>query len=65
MTLPFERTRAIIQTREFLLNLLDTKKTPRVPKEIRIHARSLLRHYPSNYDMQEACKKLPHIFTIE
>lgn len=65
MTIPSERTRAIIQTREFLISLLDTKQTPKVPKSIRMQARSLLRHYPSHYDMIEASKKLPYIFTIE
>ena len=51
MTVPCERTRAVNQTREFLFELLDPKKTPRVPKAIRQTAGHLLRHYPTNYDM--------------
>lgn len=63
MTLPFERTFSVIQTREFLLSLLDSKATPRVPKPIRLQARSLLRHFPTVYDMKQVAKLSPHIFT--
>jgi hypothetical protein len=51
MTLPYERTRAVVNTHDFLLELLDPKVTPRVPKAIRTQAYHLLRHYPSEYDM--------------
>jgi hypothetical protein len=51
MTLPIERTYAISNAREFLRSLLDPKQTPRVPKKIRSIARSVLKHYPSNFDM--------------
>lgn len=51
MTLPFERKLAIKNTREFLKSLLDPKKTPKVPLELRKQARSLLKHYPSDFDM--------------
>lgn len=49
MTLPEERRKAIIMTREFLRELLDPKKTPRVPKAIRKRAYWCLKHYPDNY----------------
>lgn len=52
MTLPYERTRAVIRTEEFLKDLTDPKKTPRLPKTIRHQAYSLLRHYPNRYDME-------------
>lgn len=55
MTLPHERYRSVNQTREFLYELLDPKKTPRVPKAIRQQARHCLRHYPGAYDMERAC----------
>lgn len=47
MTMPSERTRAVLQTEEFLKDLCDSSKTPRVPAEIRNQARQLLRHYPN------------------
>lgn len=46
MTLPHERTRAVLKTRKFLLALMDPKQTPRVPRELRLKARDLLKHYP-------------------
>jgi hypothetical protein len=53
MTLPYERTNAVLRTRDFLLNLCDPKVTPRIPKSIRGQARSLLKHYPSRFDISE------------
>ena len=52
MTVPVERTNAVIWTREFLLDLIDTKKTPRVPKVVRTRALHMLRHYPTEFDMK-------------
>ena len=51
MTVPVERTNAVIYTEQFLLDLLDPKKTPRIPKAIRERAHGLLRHYPGKYYM--------------
>lgn len=47
MTLPFERANALENTREFLLELMDPAKTPRVPAQQRRRARELLKHYPA------------------
>ena len=57
MTLPYERTRAVVQTEEFLSDLINPKKTPRVPKEIRKQAYFLLRHYPNRMDMEIISKR--------
>jgi len=57
MTLPYERTRAVTQTEEFLYSLLDPKQTPRVPKSIRQEAHRLLRHYPNKIDMDFVCDR--------
>ena len=51
MTLPIERTYAVRNTEQFLLDLCNPKKTPRVPAGIREQARRLLRHYPTKYDL--------------
>lgn len=51
MTLKDERTRALIQTRAFLVELLYPYHTPRVPKSIRERARRLLKHYPGALDL--------------
>ena len=52
MTLPYERTDAVNNTRDFLYLLVDPKKTPRVPKQVREIAGNLLKHYPTEFDME-------------
>lgn len=61
MTMPFERYRAIEQTREFLRSLLDPKQTPKVPAQIRRQAASCLRHYPWSLYVEELAEKAPEI----
>ena len=65
MTLPDERYRAIQQTKKFLIDLCSSQRTPRVPKAIRQQANSLLRHYPSDWDMQRASEGAPDVFQKE
>lgn len=62
MTLPFERALSLENTRRFLLDLMDPKKTPRVPSEIRTRARWCLKHFPDFFDMEQAKKKCPDVF---
>lgn len=62
MTIPFERTRALIEARELLKRLQDPKETPRVPRWLREQATVLLRHYPSYADVEMAHKALPHLY---
>ena len=62
MTIPFDRTRALIETKQFLQELQDPKLTPRVPAAVREIARKLLRHYPSYYDVELAHQALPMIY---
>ena len=52
MTLPIERTNAVLRTEKFLIDLCDPKKYPRVPRAVREEAQRLLRHYPSQYNMK-------------
>jgi len=63
MTLPDERYRSVVQTRRFLLDLCNREHTPRVPRLVRETARSMLRHYPSDWDMQQAARMAPDVFT--
>lgn len=60
MTIPAERTRSVQYARELLRDLLDPKKTPRVPKEIRLRASRVLRHYPGDYDLTCAAAEVPN-----
>lgn len=62
MTMNYERRNAVNRTQEFLRDLLNPKKTPRVPKAIREEAYRCLRHYPGKYDMERAKEQAPEIF---
>ena len=62
MTLPDERYRAVRFTEQFLIELCNPKKTPKIPKELRERALLLLRHYPNEIDMELACEKIPEVF---
>lgn len=61
MTLPDERYRAILSARSLCEDLLDPKKTPRVPKTIRKRARSVLRHFPEEYYLSMLAESRPDI----
>ena len=62
MTLPYQRYAAVNNTRKFLYDLLDPKKTPRTPKAIRIEAYRLLKHYPNTFDFHMFFKNGKEIF---
>jgi hypothetical protein len=54
MTLPSERTRAVVNAREFLLRLSNPyvpAGIKKIPGTVRDEARRLLKHYPSVVDM--------------
>lgn len=61
MTLPREKKNAIIKARIFLRALLDPKLTPRVPKAIRKDAYWVLKHFPSEFDVEYLAKKCPDV----
>jgi hypothetical protein len=53
MTIPIEELYSLRNTREFLLDLTDPQKTPRIQMRIRNQAKTLLRHYPSAIRLEE------------
>ena len=61
MTLPDERYRAVKWAAHFLSRLAGGD-IPRVPKAVRDEARSILRHYPLDWDMQRAARMAPDVF---
>jgi hypothetical protein len=61
MTLPDERYRAILYAEKLCVDLLDPKKTPRVPKEIRKRALGVLRHFPDSYYLSMLAEARPDI----
>jgi hypothetical protein len=62
MTLPDERYRAIMQTARFLESLSYSSEIKRIPLAVRQEARRLLRHYPSEYDMNKVSQTSPDVF---
>ena len=46
-----EEIYALQRCKEFIYSLLDSKQTPKVPKEIREKARIVVKHYPIVLDM--------------
>jgi hypothetical protein len=60
MTLPDERYRAVMETKKFLLSILNTRSG--LSKDMKEQARWCLRHYPSEYDMDRASEGSPDVF---
>lgn len=56
-----DRYRAIKQSRKMLEDLCDPGKTPRVPSIVRDRARSILRHYPSDFDLDNIAENSPDL----
>ena len=61
MTIPSERSRAIVETQKFLYDLINPMNTPRIPRSIRERASRLLRHYPNSWEVERAARKCPDI----
>jgi hypothetical protein len=61
MTLPDERFRALKHSKKLLEELCDPGKTPRVPSIIRDRARSALRHFPSDYELDSIADNSPDL----
>jgi len=53
MTLPNEWFISMRKNRQFLFDLLDPTKTPKVPKEIRKRASECLKHFPMDHEIQD------------
>ena len=61
MTLPDERYRAVRETRRFLQSLLSVAATPGMPRVVRSQAAALLRHYPSDWDLDQLAAAAPEV----
>jgi hypothetical protein len=58
MTMQKERTRSVIQTREFLIEL---SQDTALPETLRRQAKQLLRHYPSRREVLDAGQLEEHL----
>jgi hypothetical protein len=59
MTMPSERTRAVLATRRFLKELCNNGNGLEVPASVRESARRLLRHYPDSWHIDIAAVAWP------
>ena len=65
MTMPDERASAILRTERFLLDLMNPKKTPGIPRAIRDRASSCLRHYPAKFYVEHLAMASPGILEFK
>jgi hypothetical protein len=61
VTLPDERYRSVKWAASFLSRLAGGE-FPRTPKAVRQEAASILRHYPTGWDMNRAAAAAPEVF---
>jgi len=60
MTLPDERYRAVMWAKRFLIDI--SRHRSGLSEEMRNEANSILRHFPSEYDLDMAAEKAPFVF---
>ncbi|WP_323182914.1 BPSL0761 family protein [Paraburkholderia sp. CNPSo 3076] len=61
MTTPYERTRTVVQTREFLEKLA-SGDAPVNHQKVQEEAIRLLRHYPLDFDLEISSTALPSVW---
>jgi hypothetical protein len=61
MTMPDERQRSLRNVINFLRDLMDPKKTPRVPRSVIREAYYRLKHFPHDYEINILTKACPEI----
>lgn len=59
MTKANDRYRALKQGKKLLEELCDPGKTPRVPSAVRDKARSILKHYPNDLELDNITENSP------
>lgn len=59
MTMPSERTRAVLATRRFLEELCSGDEHMNIPRRVRETARQLLRHFPDAWHIDMAAVAWP------
>ena len=60
MTLPDERYRAVMWAGKFLQSIANTRSG--LSTELKDEARNILRHYPNEWDLEQAAEGAPQVF---
>jgi hypothetical protein len=63
--MPDERYRALLEGMRLIEDLLIPQVTPRVPGNIRERARWIMRHHPSQYDLERMADKMPDMLSTK
>lgn len=63
MTMPYERTRAVVETRKFLQTLASADEVT-VRGLVQSVAICLLRHYPLDIDLENSAAALPEVWAV-
>ena len=53
MTLPDEMFNSLRAARSFMTDMLDPAVYPKLPKQVRLAARARLKHFPTEFDINE------------
>ena len=61
MTTPYERTRALVQTKDFLRQLTSLGDDA-IPLSMQVEAEALLQHYPTLQEIETAHKSNPEVY---
>ena len=62
MTVPRERTLAVLWARKLLKDVASCKD---VPENLRADAKHILRHYPLAYEVHWAAQEAPDLFEVD
>jgi len=65
MTIPLEELYALRNTRQFLLDLIDPQKTPKIQVRVRKQAGALLKHYPFDFRLEDVWNPMIQKWNIE
>lgn len=60
MTMNYERRNAVNRTRQLLTDMLWKKYD--IPEELWQEVKSCIKHYPGEYDMENAAEQAPEVF---
>lgn len=65
MTLPYERLRSIQTARDVLVDLINKPNGRYSAEGLKSVARSALRHFPTDYDLEQLSDKCPELLSTD
>ncbi len=65
MTLPYERLRSIKTARDILIDLINKPNGRYSAEGLKSVAKSALRHFPTDYDLEQLSDKCPELLSAD